>query len=46
MVIGALVGLFLVVTALGGSKISRNALIFITILFAGGLAAIWWFLRA
>ena len=44
MVLGAVAGLFILVMALAGSKMARQALIIIVVLMAGGLLAIWWFL--
>jgi hypothetical protein len=46
VVLGALIGLIVVVMALGGSKMARQALIFIVILMAVALLASWYFLQA
>ena len=44
MVLGAVAGLFILVMALSGAKMAREALIIIVLLMAGALLAIWWFL--
>ena len=46
MVLGALIGLIVVVMALGGSKMARQASILIVIMMAGALLATWYFLHA
>ena len=46
MVLGAIVGFVVLVMALAGSKIARQALMIIVILMAAGLLAIWYFLPA
>ena len=46
MVLGAAVGLIVLVMALGGSRLARQALILIVILMAGALLAIWYFFYA
>ena len=45
MVLGAAVGLIVLVMALGGSKMARQALILIVILMAAALLASWYFLQ-
>jgi hypothetical protein len=44
VVLGAAVGLFVLVMALAGSKLARQSVIIIGVLMAGALLAIWYFL--
>jgi len=46
VVLGAVVGLFVLVMALAGSKLARQAVILIVVLMAGALLAIWYFVYA
>ena len=46
MVLGAAVGLIVLVMALAGSKIARQAVMIIVFLMAAALLAIWFFLPA
>ena len=43
MVVGAVIGLVVLVMALGGSKSARKALLFIVAVIAAALLAIWYF---
>jgi hypothetical protein len=46
VVLGAVVGLIVLVMALAGSKLARQAVILIVVLMAGALLAIWYFVYA
>jgi hypothetical protein len=45
VVLGALAGLVVLVMAFGGSKIARNVILYIVVLFAAALLAVWFFLK-
>jgi hypothetical protein len=46
VVLGAAVGLFILVMALAGSKLARQAVILIAVLMAAAVLAIWYFVYA